>query len=96
MTGLSRFHGLAGLFSTGSWPISPDGQGGRQTYPVPFNLTSLETAFGPAEGARLGEKLIAAYGAEKKVTILELRQARDRRSPPWRIMCMSTSLFTTP
>ena len=37
----------------------------------------LETAFGPAEGARLGEKLIAAYGAEKKVTILELRQARD-------------------
>ena len=55
----------------------PDGQGGRQTYPVPFNLTSLETAFGPAEGARLGEKLIAAYGAEKKVTILELRQARD-------------------
>ena len=55
----------------------PDGQGGRQTYPVPFNLTSLETAFGPAEGARLGQKLIAAYGAEKKVTILELRQARD-------------------
>ena len=56
----------------------PDGQGGRQTYPVPFNLTSLETAFGPAEGARLGEKLIAAYGAEKKVTILELRPG-DRR-----------------
>ena len=42
----------------------PDGQGGRQTYPVPFNLTSLETAFGPAEGARLGQKLIAASGAE--------------------------------
>ena len=49
----------------------------RQEYPVPFNLTSLETAFGPEEGKRLGDKLIAAYGAEKKVTILELRQSRD-------------------
>ena len=48
------------------------------TYPVPFNLTSLETAYGPEEGARLGEKLMAAYGAEKKVTILELRQNPDR------------------
>ncbi len=47
------------------------------TYPVPFNLTSLETAFGPEEGRRLGDKLIAAYGAEKKVTILELRQNPD-------------------
>ena len=55
----------------------PDGQGGRLRYPVPFNLTSLETAFGTAEGRRLGEKLIAAYGAEKKVTILELRQNPD-------------------
>ena len=51
----------------------PDGRGGRITYPVPFNLTSLETAFGPEEGRRLGDKLTAAYGAEKKVTILELR-----------------------
>ena len=48
----------------------PDGRGGRITYPVPFNLTSLETAFGPEEGT-------AAYGAEKKVTILELRQNQD-------------------
>jgi UDP-galactopyranose mutase len=54
----------------------PDGEG-RMTYPVPFNLTSLETAFGPEEGKRLGDKLIAAYGAEKKVTILELRQNPD-------------------
>ena len=52
-------------------------QGGRMQYPVPFNLTSLETAFGPEEGRRLGDKLIAAYGAEKKVTILELRQSED-------------------
>ena len=55
---------------------APDGE--RMTYPVPFNLTSLETAYGPEEGARLGEKLMAAYGAEKKVTILELRQNPDR------------------
>ena len=52
----------------------PDEKGGRMTYPVPFNLTSLETAFGPEEGRRLGDKLIAAYGAEKKVTILQLRE----------------------
>ena len=55
----------------------PDGRGGRITDPVPFNLTSLETAFGPEEGRRLGDKLTAAYGAEKKVTILELRQNQD-------------------
>ena len=55
----------------------PDGAGGRMTYPVPFNLTSLETAFGPEEGGKLADKLIAAYGAEKKVTILELRQSAD-------------------
>ncbi|MDE6107288.1 MAG: UDP-galactopyranose mutase [Oscillospiraceae bacterium] len=55
----------------------PDEKGGRLQYPVPFNLTSLEVAFGEEEGKKLGEKLIAAYGAEKKVTILELRQNPD-------------------
>ena len=55
----------------------PDEKGGRMTYPVPFNLTSLETAFGAEEGKRLGDKLIAAYGAEKKVSILDLRQNAD-------------------
>ena len=55
----------------------PDGAGGRMTYPVPFNLTSMETAFGAEEGKRLADKLIKAYGAEKKVTILELRQNPD-------------------
>lgn len=53
------------------------GKGGRMQYPVPFNLTSLEAAFGEAEGKRLGDKLIAAYGPEKKVTILESRQNPD-------------------
>ena len=55
----------------------PAPDGGRMQMPVPFNLTSLRKAFGPEEGKRLREKLIAAYGAEKKVTILELRQNQD-------------------
>ena len=55
----------------------PDDKGGRLRYPVPFNLTSLETAFGAEEGKGLGEKLMAVYGADKKVTILELRQNPD-------------------
>lgn len=50
---------------------------GRLEYPVPFNLTSLETAFGAETGRRLGEKLIAEYGAERKVAILTLRQNPD-------------------
>jgi UDP-galactopyranose mutase len=53
------------------------GDGGRVQMPVPFNLTSLETAYGPEKGKALGDKLISIYGAEKKVTILELRQSED-------------------
>ena len=45
--------------------------------PVPFNLTSLRMAFGTEKGMRLEKKLLAAYGAEKKVTILDLRQNTD-------------------
>ena len=55
----------------------PDGKGGRMTFPVPFNLTSLERAYGPERGRALGDKLMATYGAERKVTILELRQSED-------------------
>ncbi|MGE4276931.1 MAG: UDP-galactopyranose mutase [Lawsonibacter sp.] len=55
----------------------PDETGGRMTYPVPFNLTSLSTAFGLEKGKRLEDKLIKVYGPEKKVTILELRQNPD-------------------
>ena len=57
--------------------IPDEKAGGRMTYPVPFNLTSLETAFGLEEGRRLGDKLLEAYGPERKVTILELRQSAD-------------------
>ena len=49
----------------------------RIQMPVPFNLTGLETAYGPEKGKALGDKLISIYGAEKKVTILELRQNED-------------------
>ena len=50
---------------------------GRTLLPVPFNLVSLEVAFGPSRARALADKLIAAYGREKKVTILELRQNSD-------------------
>jgi UDP-galactopyranose mutase len=59
-----------------SIPVEEDPER-RLQMPVPFNLTSLELAYGPEKGKELGEKLIAAYGAEKKVTILELRQSQD-------------------
>ena len=51
--------------------------GSRMRMPVPFNLTSLEIAYGAEQGRALGKKLMAAYGSEKKVTILELRQNQD-------------------
>ena len=54
----------------------PDGEG-RLEYPVPFNLVSLRTVFPPEQAEKLEEKLVAAYGREKKVTILQLRQASD-------------------
>ena len=60
-----------------SIPGEGEQAGTRVQIPVPFNLTSLETAYGLEKGKELGEKLIAAYGAEKKVTILELRQNED-------------------
>ena len=44
---------------------------------MPFNLTSLELAYGPEKAARLEKKLVETYGAEKKVTILELRKSDD-------------------
>lgn len=50
---------------------------GGKMMPVPFNLTSLELAYGEEKAHRLEKKLVEAYGAEKKVTILELRQSED-------------------
>ena len=54
----------------------PDGEG-RLELPVPFNLISLRTVFPPEQAANLKEKLLAAYGPERKVTILELRENSD-------------------
>ncbi|MPN00181.1 UDP-galactopyranose mutase [bioreactor metagenome] len=48
-----------------------------QLMPVPFNLRSLAVAFGDREAARLGKKLLATYGPEQKVGILELRRSED-------------------
>jgi len=45
--------------------------------PVPFNLTSLELAFGVEKGRSLGVKLLQEYGAEQKITILQLRQSAN-------------------
>ena len=50
---------------------------GRQEMPVPFNLISMRTAFGKEKADSLAKKLIGEYGAEKKVTILELRKNPD-------------------
>jgi len=49
----------------------------RLQYPVPFNLTSLEIAFGREKAAELETKLTRTYGEGKKVPILELRQSAD-------------------
>ena len=48
-----------------------------QLMPVPFNLTSLEIAFGDDKAEQLKQKLLETYGAEKKVPILELRKNND-------------------
>ena len=42
----------------------PDEKGGRMTYPVPFNLTSLELAYGPEKAARLEEADFAHVAAQ--------------------------------
>ena len=47
-----------------------------QLMPVPFNLDSLDIAFGERAPA-LAKKLLDTYGAERKVTILELRENTD-------------------
>jgi len=47
-----------------------------QLMPVPFNLDSLDIAFGDRASA-LAEKLLKTYGAETKVTILDLRKSED-------------------
>lgn len=45
--------------------------------PIPFNLNTLKMVYGEEKAAELEEKLIAAYGEEKKVPILELKKCKD-------------------
>lgn len=45
--------------------------------PVPFNHTSLKLAFGEERGEQLYQKLVATFGQDKKVPIMELREKND-------------------
>lgn len=45
--------------------------------PVPFNLNSLYIAYDEEKANRIEKKLIETYGAEQKVTILELKKNTD-------------------
>ena len=45
--------------------------------PVPFNHSSLKLAFGDEKGERLYQKLVATFGENKKVPIMELRDKND-------------------
>jgi UDP-galactopyranose mutase len=45
--------------------------------PVPFNLNSLYMSFDADKAHKLEQKLIAAYGIDKKVTIAQLRKETD-------------------
>ena len=45
--------------------------------PVPFNHRSLKLAFGEERGEYLYQKLVATFGENKKVPIMELRERND-------------------
>jgi len=45
--------------------------------PVPFNHASLKLAFGEEKGEHLYQKLVAAFGENKRVPIMELRAKND-------------------
>ena len=45
--------------------------------PVPFNHASLKLAFGEERGEELFQKLVATFGLNKKVPIMELREKND-------------------
>ncbi|MBQ9057579.1 MAG: UDP-galactopyranose mutase [Atopobiaceae bacterium] len=45
--------------------------------PVPFNHESLKLAFGEERGEELYQKLVATFGKDKKVPIMQLRAKKD-------------------
>ena len=77
-------------------PAQGAGQHPRHLMPVPFNHKSLKLAFGDEKGERLYQKLVATFGENKKVPIMELREKNDRSSPRWPITSSRTSSSTTP
>ncbi len=48
-----------------------------QLMPVPFNHASLKLAFGEEKGEHLYRKLVATFGENRKVPIMELREKND-------------------
>jgi len=58
-------------------PGAKDPRRERVEFPVPFNLTSMELLLGRERAEGLEKKLLAAYGGQRKVTILELRRSPD-------------------
>lgn len=48
-----------------------------QEVPIPFNLNSIRQVFPESIARRLEEKLIAKFGFNVKVPILELRRSED-------------------
>lgn len=49
-----------------------------QLVPIPFNLNSIKKIFPPSIATRLEEKLLANFGFNVKVPILELRKTGDK------------------
>ncbi len=49
-----------------------------QLVPIPFNLNSIDKIFPASIAKRLEEKLLASFGFNVKVPILELRKAADK------------------
>lgn len=50
---------------------------GKLSFPVPFNLNSLYKVYPEEKAEQLEEKLVCAYGMEKKIPIGELRKSTD-------------------
>lgn len=46
--------------------------------PIPFNFTSIDILFEQEKASAFKEKLISAYGKDKKVPILELKKSQDK------------------
>ena len=64
--------------------------------PVPFNLTSLELAFGKEKAQRLEESSSPSTARRRRSPFWTCAGTRTRRSPLWPTMCTKTCSSTTP